>query len=1328
MRDEIVPIDPLDATHRDVLVVLALSETNAPNRTVWQDLVRRARIEDERGDAVYGDAFDVIVEELVRVGAVTLTARRDYALSGAWIAPLLTDAAARDRLLPLWMSVGEIRRGSYAQHSESIGEARVAFASGSAKRIAEANSNLKSLLLYSDFRYGEQSALLLRVLGSQPPASWIDALEPTLHETYLRDLCDYGFRKMGAIGEDALAALSTAEIPAIRAQAAILFALAGDPDRSRQIISERSTSTWDRGALAFVALTEGAHEQARTLFNAATLGKRGQHGEMPGALAVFDLLLGATSDRAEDLHQLPARMLRCKRQLSIFFGARSAIEDLATFRMTTQTRGFTPDATTWIDALVVGLVQQWTHRRFSVGADLTRHALAAKKNGYAWIAAELERVTKGLKKGSLLGLLGSKESWELALDAMTSASVAAADASATRTTRDDSDLWWELSIFMGSIRADAYQVARRSGKGKKISLAQLRAGSITLADQDRRILQQIENPKSRLDSAPPLSAILAFVGHPRVRNAAGLKLNVRRSEPTLHVEETPSGARITSFPSTFDADGIAVTDDRAGDVVVFVRSPQAARILAVVPTSGLTIPKEGLSRMSEVLGALSSTLTVEASAGLTSETIAADPRINIQLFRTGGGLRVRLRVVPGGTTGPALRPGVPPTEVVIHSDGSLKRVTRDLDEERTRVDRLLAACPILASLEQDGDDRIVSELATCLELLIELENSASEAIIAWPAGQPLRAPNIRNATDVRVRVNGTTSWLTIEGEVQVDENRVIDMRELLAAASRGTGRFVPIGPDEWIALTEELRQKLEGLQRLEGLALAGGKMSTALLPTVDDMLEGLDATFAKDLVALRKKLKNAAERTFEVPADLKADLRDYQREGFEFLARRTAAGLGACLADDMGLGKTVQALALLLHRKSEGPALVVAPTSVCRNWEAEIARFAPSLKIKRFGDDDRKATVDDAKSGDVVVMSYALLVAEETIVTSRTWGTIVFDEAHALKNASTKRWAAAHELSSDASIALTGTPVENRVGELHAVLDLLVPGMLGSRNAFERMFGGPMSEGDLESAAQLRALVRPFVLRRSKSQVLSELPPKTEIVRVVTPTPEHRAFYEAARRRAVEQMNAARVADRSSANRARMQLLADITRLRRAAIDPRLVGGDNAPAGSKIETLVDLVLELHEEGRRALVFSQFLEVLDLARAALEEKGITCLRLDGSMNAEERGIAVDAFQNGTGDVFLLSLKAGGVGMNLTAADFVILLDPWWNPAVEDQAADRAHRIGQSRAVTVARLVTEGTIEEKVLTLHAKKRKLYEDVVADADGQGTIDIEAMSALLD
>ena len=283
--------------------------------------------------------------------------------------------------------------------------------------------------------------------------------------------------------------------------------------------------------------------------------------------------------------------------------------------------------------------------------------------------------------------------------------------------------------------------------------------------------------------------------------------------------------------------------------------------------------------------------------------------------------------------------------------------------------------------------------------------------------------------------------------------------------------------------------------------------------------------------------------------------------------------------------------------------------------------------------------------------------------------------------------------------------------------------MLGPRAAFERGFGAAMGSGSRSAVAALRQIVRPLVLRRTKSQVLTELPPKTEMTRIIDPTPEHLAFYEAARRRAVERVEAAA----TSGGHARIEILAEITRLRRAAIDPRLVGGVDAPMGAKLDALVDLLRELKEEGHRALVFSQFLEVLDFAKERLEAAKIECRRLDGSMSAAARAAEVKAFQSGQGDAFLLSLKAGGVGMNLTGADFDVHLDPWWNPAVEDQATDRAHRIGQTRPVTIVRLVTGGTIEEKVLALHGAKRKLYEDVVGAADGAGALDVTMLAELL-
>jgi SNF2 family DNA or RNA helicase len=596
----------------------------------------------------------------------------------------------------------------------------------------------------------------------------------------------------------------------------------------------------------------------------------------------------------------------------------------------------------------------------------------------------------------------------------------------------------------------------------------------------------------------------------------------------------------------------------------------------------------------------------------------------------------------------------------------------------------------------------------------------------------------KGTVDLRVRVGGDATWLELEGELRVDDGAVLDMHALLDAMARAEGRFVPIGEDAFLALTDDLRTKLEALARVAALG-ENGRVAAALLPAIEVLCEGANVSFAEPLAGVRERLARAHDLSVRVrsPRGLRAELRDYQRAGFSFLARRTDAGIGACLADDMGLGKTVQAIAVLLRRRKLGPALVVAPTSVCRNWEDELRRFAPSLVVRRVAEGERESVVVAAGRGEVVLASYALLAAEEELFARRPWGTVVLDEAHALKNAGTRRWAAAKRLTGGVKIALTGTPVENHAGELHALFDLIAPGMLGSRRAFERVLAGPIAAGDVAASQVLRDLVRPVVLRRTKGEVLRELPPKTEVVQVLSPSREHQAFYEAARQRAVETVE--RTERRGAVARAprspRIALLAEITRLRRAAIDPRLVAGDEAPRGVKIDALTELCAELRSEGRRTLIFSQFLEVLDLARASLEERGVVCLRLDGSMPAPSRAEAVRAFQGGAADALLVSLKAGGVGLNLTAADVVVLLDPWWNPAVEDQAAARAHRLGQSRPVTVVRLVTEGTIEEKVLALHAKKRALYDAVVAGADGradgrgdpQRTLDVDALYALL-
>ncbi|MGZ8361297.1 MAG: DEAD/DEAH box helicase [Allosphingosinicella sp.] len=455
---------------------------------------------------------------------------------------------------------------------------------------------------------------------------------------------------------------------------------------------------------------------------------------------------------------------------------------------------------------------------------------------------------------------------------------------------------------------------------------------------------------------------------------------------------------------------------------------------------------------------------------------------------------------------------------------------------------------------------------------------------------------------------------------------------------------------------------------------------------------------------------------------LQAELRDYQVEGFAWLSRLAHWGAGACLADDMGLGKTVQAIAAMLEQAAKGPCLVVAPTSVCHNWEAELARFAPTLRTHRFaaGTDDRADLVAGLGAMDVMVTSYGLLHQEADRLAAVSWQMVVLDEAQAIENAETRRAQASQRLQAAFRVALTGTPIENYLDELWSLFNVVNPGLLGSRESFQRRFVTPI-ERDRDSTARdaLRALIRPYILRRTKSAVLSELPPRTEVTIEVDLAEDERAFYEALRRKALESLEGL---DEAASGQRRIHILAEITRLRRACCHPGLVDPDTALPGAKLGVFLDLVQELIRNHHKALVFSQFVGQLDRVRAALDALAIRYQYLDGSTPSKERERGVAAFQAGEGAVFLISLRAGGLGLNLTAADYVIHLDPWWNPAVEDQASDRAHRIGQQRPVTVYRLIVDDSIEQKILRLHQDKRNLAADILEGSEGSGRLSEEA------
>jgi SNF2 family DNA or RNA helicase len=393
------------------------------------------------------------------------------------------------------------------------------------------------------------------------------------------------------------------------------------------------------------------------------------------------------------------------------------------------------------------------------------------------------------------------------------------------------------------------------------------------------------------------------------------------------------------------------------------------------------------------------------------------------------------------------------------------------------------------------------------------------------------------------------------------------------------------------------------------------------------------------------------------------------------------------------------------------------------NWEQEAARFAPTLKLHTLSGTEREKTIKGMGKRDLLVTSYTLLQQEVKLLETTRWQTIVLDEAQSIKNAATKRSKAAMRLDAKFRLITTGTPIENHLGELWNLFAFINPGLLGTYKQFNSRYGIPIEKHhDRAARLQLKKLIRPFMLRRIKSQVLDELPPRTEITLRVEMKDSEMEFYEAIRQQAIENIEGS--AQKTGRH---LQILAEIMRLRRACCNPRLIDENTDISSTKLRVFAEVIEELLGSRHKALVFSQFTGHLALIREYLDNQGIVYKYLDGTTPARERQRQVESFQAGEGDLFLISLKAGGLGLNLTAADYVIHMDPWWNPAVEDQAADRAHRIGQKRPVTVYRLVTANTIEEKIVRLHQEKRDLANSLLEGSDVSARISAAELLELI-
>ena len=979
----------------------------------------------------------------------------------------------------------------------------------------------------------------------------------------------------------------------------------------------------------------------------------------------------------------------------------------------------------------------------------------ARTAGYRWIASELlallDRMDRAKRRNGdlaaalaelgtvpLVDAVSDEEPWERQLSAL--AVLGKVDRPVKRKAASVSRLTWRLESDEERLGLHPYE--QRQGKtgrwsaGRAVALKRLhvRKNTAFLTDQDVRICESIEEFKHSRGYRyllPLAKALDELVGHPLVfrKDAPSKRVDVVRSEPRLQVLTKGTEVRIQLVPRPPETGNVVGVLESPTRLSVTAFRPEHRELYDVLGPDGVQAPAKSKERIVQAVAAVSSLVTVHSDiAGEDggSLDVEADPRPHFHLTPYDDGLRAEPLVQPFVDEGPSYSPGEGGKIVFAIVNGKRSHTRRDPDHEMRLYNAAVSFCESLRDASWDGAAWVLSGPHRSLELVDELHRLGDNVVVKWPKGESFKIKHHADAARLSLKIRKTRDWFKIDGGVKVDEGVVLGLRELLDLMDGAEGRFVPLGDRGFLALENRFRRRVEELAHYVD---RHGKKGLRFHPSRTHALEGLveeagsvdaDSNWADRL----RRFREAQALDPVLPSTLQAELRDYQVEGFRWASRLAAWGAGACLADDMGLGKTLQALTVALERAPTGPTLVVAPTSVCPNWIDEARRFTPTLNPFQFGPGNRAKMIESLRPFDVMICSYGLLHQETDRLAGVEWVMIVLDEAQAIKNRQTLRSRAAMRLNGAFRMITTGTPIENHLGELWNLFHFINPGLLGSFQSFAKSFAAAIHRSRGAGARRrLKGLIRPFILRRTKSAVLEELPPRTEITIRVKMSDDERALYEAARRHAVENAEAAG----EEGGKGHLKILAEIMRLRRACCHPSLIAPGLGLKGSKLESFGYTVADLITGGHKALVFSQFVDHLKIVRSYLDKEGISYRYLDGSTPAGKRKREVDAFQAGQGDLFLISLRAGGQGLNLTAADYVLHLDPWWNPAVEDQASDRAHRIGQTRPVTIYRFVMKDTIEARIVDLHASKRDLADGLLQGTDMSGKMSADELLRLI-
>lgn len=673
-------------------------------------------------------------------------------------------------------------------------------------------------------------------------------------------------------------------------------------------------------------------------------------------------------------------------------------------------------------------------------------------------------------------------------------------------------------------------------------------------------------------------------------------------------------------------------------------------------------------------------------------------------------------------------------ESINRSDG-LVQIWRNQQQERAAIEQI----------EAFGFHSLINENGTGIFFISGGEDNHLEEISRWqdfltnqvPALQEVGWQIERNENfqmvfhetdDWTAHVEGDNDWFNLRFDIEINGKKQ-PLLPLVTAALKHFDKealpeivHLPIKKNEYLSLPrKQLKPILDILYELydgdsidEDGSLQMSRFDAGRLGELEQQSSSEMVWLGgESLRELGKKLNDFdGIKITSPPRGLKVELRHYQQLGLDWLQFLREYQFGGILADDMGLGKTVQTLAHLLHEKEQGrltqPCLIIAPTSLMSNWRREAEQFTPELKVLILQGSDRRQHFDKIEQHDLILSTYPLLVRDEETLLQQNFHYLVLDEAQVVKNPKAKAAKVIRQIKCNHRLCLTGTPMENHLGELWALFDFLMPGFLGDSRQFTTLFRSPIEKyRNLEQQQRLSRRVAPFMLRRTKGEVASELPAKTEIIRSVTLGSHQAALYESIRIAMDKKVRKA-IASKGLA-RSHIMILDALLKLRQCCCDPQLLKlaqAKKVQESAKLELLMTLLPEMVEEGRRILLFSQFTQMLSIIEQQLKQHKISYSKLTGQ--TRKRDEAIDAFKRGEADVFLISLKAGGVGLNLTEADTVIHYDPWWNPAAENQATDRAHRIGQDKAVFVYKLITENTLEEKILEMQARKQALTQGI--------------------